>query len=197
MSRAEDHEVVSIYPHSQDQIEKMMTLAPECVLNWATRDGWPVGVMHAFVWDKGKVWLTFSSHRHRTEAIKRDPRVSIVVSGTSSRDPECPPPLRPGRGEHAVFHDDEATKKAFYRKLAHKVSPTDKAGEDDFYSLLDSPLRTVIEVTPEKWITFDAEKSHKHRQGTLDESELGKPLSGDTERMNAERAKRGLPPRQF
>ena len=77
------------------------------------------------------------------------------------------------------------------------MSPTDKAGEDDFYSLLDSPLRTVIEVTPEKWITFDAEKSHKHRQGTLDESELGKPLSGDTERMNAERAKRGLPPRQF
>ncbi len=194
MSKAQDHEVVSIYPYSDEQIDKLMTLAPECVLNWSTKDGWPVGVMHAFVWDNGHAWLTFAAHRHRAAAIRRDPRVSIVVSGTSSRHPDCPRGAATMKGT-AVFHDDEETKKAFYRKLAKKVSPDNKAGEDDFYDLLDSPLRTVIEVTPEKWITFDGDKSHRHRQGTLDESELGEMKSADAERMNKERAARGLPPR--
>ena len=44
---AEDHEIVSIYGHSVDQREQLMKLAPECVLMWATKDGWPVGVVHS------------------------------------------------------------------------------------------------------------------------------------------------------
>jgi len=194
MAKANDHEVVSIYPFSEAQIDKLMTLAPECVLNWTTKDGWPVGVVHSFVWDKGHVWITFAAHRHRAAAIKRDPRVSVVVSGAPSRNPDCPRGQATIKGT-AVFHEDEAIKKDFYRKLSKKGFPDNKAGEDDFYSLLDSPLRTVLEVTPVKWITFDADKSSRHRQGTIDPSELGEMKSSDAVRMNRERAARGLPPR--
>ncbi len=191
---AHDHEVVSIYGHSEEQKNELMKRAPECILMWATKDGWPVGVVHSFVWHDDKVWVTFASHRHRAAAIRRDNRVSITVSGASSQDPECPRGAVTVKG-HATFHDDDETKKWFYRALSRKVSPDDREGEDAFYSLLDSPLRTIISVAPEKWISFDADKSQRDRMGLLKEEEKTPRLSADTVRMNKEREKRGLEPR--
>jgi len=195
MARAEDHEVVSIYPYSEDQIDQLMTLAPECVLMWSTKDGWPVGVVHSFVWRDGRVWLTFAAHRHRAAAMRRDPRVSVTVSGRTSDNPECPLGQATVKGR-AIFHEDRDTKEWFYRALAKKGNPDDKQAEEDFYQLLDSPLRVVVEIVPEKWITFDAGKSARHRAGTLPEEEMGPMLSADAKRMNAERQRRGLDPRE-
>ncbi len=191
---AHDHEVVSIYGFSRDQINRLLEDASECVLMWATKDGWPVGVVHAFVWQEGRVWLTFAAHRHRAAAIQRDPRVSVTVSGTAGVSKDCPSGAVTIKGR-AIFHEDQATKDWFYRALAKKVSPNDKAGEDHFFSILDSPLRMILEIVPEKWITFDGEKSAKDMAGRLDESEKTPPLSADAMRMNDERRRRGLAPR--
>ncbi|MCP5180077.1 MAG: pyridoxamine 5'-phosphate oxidase family protein [Pseudomonadales bacterium] len=191
MSRATDHEVVSIYPFSEEQREKLLTLAPECVLMWSTKDHWPVGVVHSFVWRDGALWITFAAHRHRATAIRRDPRVSVTISGRTSTDPDCPRGAVTVKGR-ASFHDDAATKAWFYRALAKKQSPDDPKGEEDFFQLLDSPLRTILKVVPEKWITFDAGKSAAHRAGTLSEDELGPRLNSDTQRLKAEKQRRGL-----
>ena len=191
MSRATDHESVSIYQYTDEEIDQLMTKAGECVLNWGTKDGWPVGVVHSFVWVDGKIWITFAAHRHRAAAIKRDPRVSVVVSSRAHNDPEGPHGQACCKGR-AVFHDDRETLTWMYRQLADKVGQGNKEVADDFYSLLDSPLRTCIEITPEKWITFNSGKSTAHRAGTLDESELSAPASSDTERMAVEKAKRGI-----
>ena len=186
-----DHELVSIYGYSDEQIDKLMTEAAECVLMWGTKDGWPVGVVHAFVWKDKKIWLTFAAHRHRAAAIRRDPRVSVAVSGVSAKTVAGAATCK-GR---AVFHDDDATKEWFYRALAKKVSPDNKDGEEAFHSLLDSPLRVILEITPEKWITYDAEKAGRDMAGQLPEDEKTPRLESDAVRMNAERAKRGLDPR--
>jgi nitroimidazol reductase NimA-like FMN-containing flavoprotein (pyridoxamine 5'-phosphate oxidase superfamily) len=191
---AHDHEIVSIYGFSDEQINALMTEASECVLMWATQDGWPVGVIHAFVWHEGKVWLTFAAHRHRAAAIRRDPRVSVAVSSSSSASPQGPHGTVTLKGR-ATFHEDPKTKEWFYRALSKKVSPKDKRGEDDFCELLDSPLRVILEVEPIKWITFDAVKSVRDRAGELPDDEKTPPQSADTERMSRERARRGLPPR--
>ncbi|MFP6807731.1 MAG: hypothetical protein VB957_11220 [Pseudomonadales bacterium] len=188
---AHDHEIVSIYGHSEAQKQELMKRAPECVLMWATQNGWPVGVVHSFVWQDDKIWITFAVHRHRTTAIERDNRVSVTVSGATSRDPKCPKGAITVKGR-ATFHQDEETKLGFYRLLAKKVSPDNQAGEDDFFSLLNSPLRTVISIVPEKWISFDADKSARDRAGLLGEEEKTPPLSADTQRMGKEREKRGL-----
>ena len=188
MSKATDHEVVSIYAHSEQQIDLLMTKAPECVLMWGTKDGWPVGVVHSFLWHEGTIWITFASHRHRASAIKRDPRVSVTVSGKTSDDPDCPLGAVTVKGR-GTFIDDKATKEWFYRALSQKVAPNDKAGEDDFYSLLDSPLRLVLQVTPEKWISFDADKSARHRAGLLSEDEMSPLQSADAQRLPQARAK--------
>jgi len=194
MARTTDHEIVSIYPFSDAEVESLMTFAGECVLMWTTRDGWPVGVTHAFVWRHGKIWLTFSSHRHRTAAIRRDNRVSVNVSSASyraKRGSELPHGAITFKG-HAEIFDDEGTKRWFYPALAKKVNPNDPQGERFFNQLLESPLRVVVSVTPVKKIMYNSSLAARHMAGTVTEAELGNRLESDAERLNAERDRRGL-----
>ena len=83
---SEEHEVVSIYPFSDEEKEALLSSARECTFNWSTKDGWPVGVIHAFVWRDGRGWITCGAHRHRVAAIRRDPRCSVVVSGVAASE---------------------------------------------------------------------------------------------------------------
>lgn len=197
MAHTTDHEIVSIYPFSDADVDRLMTHAGECVLMWATKDGWPVGVTHSFVWRDGKIWITFAAHRHRAAAIRRDNRVSVNVSSASYRD-GAPPDLPRGaitfKGRAKIF-DDDATKRWFYPALSKKVNPTNAAGEDFFNTLLDSPLRVILSVTPEKKIMYNSLLAARHMAGTVSEEELGRRLESDAERMNAERSRRGLEPR--
>ena len=197
MAHTHDHEIVSIYPFTDAEVDQLLTHANECVLMWATQDGWPVGVTHAFVWRDGKLWITFSVHRHRAAAIRRDNRVSVNVS-SASYAPDAPQDLPTGaitlKGTGEFFDDDE-TKKWYYAALAKKVSPNSEEGEAAFNSLLDSPLRVILAVTLVKKIMYNSKKAGAHMAGTISEEELGERLAVDRDRMNEERAKRGLPPR--
>jgi general stress protein 26 len=197
MARTTDHEIVSIYPFSDAELEQLMTRPGECVLMWSTKDGWPVGVVHAFVWRDGKIWITFAAHRHRTAAIRRDNRVSVCVSSGGYREGASaglPRGAVTFKG-HAEIFDDEATKAWFYPALAKKVRPDDADAEAFFNDLLDSPLRIIIAVTPVKKIMYNAELAARHMAGTVSEEELGERLEGDAVRMNRERERRGLDPR--
>lgn len=196
-AQTHDHEIVSIYPFTDAEVDQLMNTSVECVLMWATKDGWPVGVTHAFVWHDGKIWITFSSHRHRAVAIKRDNRVSVNVSsggypaGAADTLPSGAITFK-GTSE---FFDDDKTKEWFYGALSKKLNPDNSAGEEFFNNLLDSPLRTIIAVTPVKKIMYNGGKAGAHMAGTIDESELGERLSSDTERMNKYRKEKGLEPR--
>ena len=197
MAQTRDHEIVSIYPFSDEEIDQLMNTSIECVLMWSTKDGWPVGVIHAFVWHEGKIWITFASHRHRAAAIRRDNRVSVSVSAAGyppGSDESLPAGgiTFKGTGE---FLDDDDTKAWFYRTLADKVGGGDQAAADAFYQILDSPLRTILAVTPVKRIMYNANLAQGHMAGTVKEEDLGERLSSDAERMNRERAKQGLEPR--
>lgn len=191
MATISDHEAVSVYPFSQEQIEHLLTNAGECVLNWATQDCWPIGVVHAFVWQRGRVWVTFAAHRHRTAAIKRNPRVSIVVSSTASRAEGSPAGSITIKGR-AVLHEDQETKGWFYPALAAKTNPQSAEAAARFAQFLDSPLRLILEVVPEKWITFDAAKFGADSVGQLPDQLRGPKLESDTIRFERERRRRGL-----
>ena len=195
MAQTKEHEIVSIYPFSEEEVDQLMTHAGEAVLMWATKDGWPVGVTHAFFWRDGKIWLTFAAHRHRAAAIRRDNRVSVNVSSASypKHDPALPSGAITFKGT-VEFFDDDATKEWFYPALAKKVSPTNEAFEQFFHELLDTPLRTIIAVTPVKRIMYNAGKANRHMAGTISEEELGERLESDAVRMNQLRKEKGLEP---
>jgi general stress protein 26 len=194
LSHTTKHDTVSIYPFSEEEVEKLMTNANEAVLMWSTKDGWPVGVTHSFVWRDGKIWLTFTAQRHRAAAIRRDNRVSVNVSSRSyaeGADPSLPSGAITFKG-HGEFHEDQATKDWFYKALAKKVSPTNAEFEAYFNNLLESPLRVILEVTPVKKIMYNAGLAERHMIEGVEESELGAPLESDTKRIAKERERRGI-----
>jgi hypothetical protein len=183
-----DHETVSVYPLDDEQREELCSKASECVLNWATQDSWPVGVMHSFVWKDGRFWITMGVHRHRVSAIRRNPKVSVVLSSASI----------PGRGPgqtltckgRGIIHEDKETKDWFYPALAYKGLTGDAA--EAFVKRLDSPLRVIIEVVPEKWITFDGMKMGLDTAGQLPPEKKGPMLESDAVRMKRELERRGI-----
>ena len=95
MAGVEDHETVSIYPLDDQQLEDLLTKVGECTFNWGTKDGWPVGVIMSFLWKNGRFWITAGAHRHRISAVRRDPRVSVVVSGAAAAPARARPSALP------------------------------------------------------------------------------------------------------
>ena len=192
MPGVEDHETVSIYPLDDQQLESLLTHAPECTFNWGTRDGWPMGVIMSFLWKDGRFWITAGAHRHRISAVRRDPRVSVVVSGASAPAGSGAPGGAATAKGRCVIHEDRETKDWFYPEFAAKLNPTNPEAAAAFVKTLDSPLRVVIEVIPEKWILFDGAKFGADAMGVLPDDQKGPMLSADAERMPRELARRGL-----
>jgi general stress protein 26 len=187
---SENFERVSIYPLDREVREKLLSTQIECVFNWATESGWPMGVIMSCLWRDGRMWLTTTVNRHRVVAIRRDPRCSVVVTSTGTS-------LGPGKTVtikgRVRIHDDPETKSWFYPAFASHLNP-DPEGAAKFSKRLDSPLRVVLEVVPEKYISYDGIKMFQHSQGMLDERQLGEPTESDTTRLARELKRRGLDP---
>jgi general stress protein 26 len=186
--KLQDYEQVSIYYLDEDAKQKLLSDTRECVFNWSTKDGWPMGVIMSCLWRDGRMWLTAGAHRHRISAVRRDPRVSIVVTSTGTN-------VGPGKtvtikGRCAIREDRE-TKDWFYPAFSSHLYGKPELAKP-FEERLDSPLRVVLEITPEKFITYDGHKMFAHTAGTLDEAQLGEPKSSDTERLARELKRRGL-----
>ena len=134
------------------------------------------------------MWLTAGAHRHRISAVRRDPRVSIVVTSSGTAVGAGKTVTLKGR---CTLHEDRETKDWFYPAFAgHLYSKPELA--KPFEEMLDSPLRVVLEVAPEKLITYAGHKMFAHAAGKLDEAQLGEPKSSDSERLAREIERRGL-----
>jgi nitroimidazol reductase NimA-like FMN-containing flavoprotein (pyridoxamine 5'-phosphate oxidase superfamily) len=152
---SENYEDVKSYTLDEDVLERLLREQTELNFMWGTRDHWPVGVFMSFVWRDGRFWLTLTTQRARMRAIERDPRVSVAVSSVGTSLGRQRSATAKGR---VHIHDDDETKAWFYPALAKRVMPDIAAIQRAFVSLLDSERRVVLEVVPEKWITFDVGK---------------------------------------
>ena len=187
--RLQDYERVSIYALNPEDQERLLNVARECVFNWPTRDGWPMGVIMSCLWNDGRLWLTAGAHRHRISAVRRDPRVSVVVTSTGTEMGAGKTVTIKGR---CVVHEDRGTKDWFYPEFSSHLNPTSEERAAAFQEMLDSPLRVVLEVVPEQYITYDGWKMAAHTAGAIDESQLAPPKSSDTVRLEKELLRRGM-----
>jgi len=183
-----DYEQVSIYPLDEEEREALLARHAECTFIWGTRDGHPLGVIMSYLWRDGRFWLTAGVHRHRVAAIRRDPRVSVVVTSTGTKLGGGKSITAKGR---CSIHEDEETKRWFYPAFASHLHKDTKMATW-FEEFLDSPLRIVLEVIPEKWITYDGAKMALDSVGKLPAERRGEPLESDTLRLKIELQKRGL-----
>ncbi len=159
-----NYEEVSIYPLDDETRERLLHTQNECTFIWSTRDGWPVGVVMSYVWRDGRVWLTASAQRKRIPAVRRDGRVSVVVTSTGSKMAAGRTVTIKGR---CIVHEDEETKAWYYPALAAALIPGNAAQAAGFAKMLDSPRRVVLEVVPEKFITFDGARMAADSMGGL------------------------------
>jgi len=147
-----------------------------------------MGVIMSYLWRDRRFWLTAGAHRHRIEAVRRDPRVSIVVSSTGTR-------LGAGKSITAKgrcrVREDAKTKAWFYPAFARHLYVEEEQARA-FEQKLDSPLRVILEVTPEKWITYDGAKMFLDAAGKLPAEKKSAPQSADVVRLERELRRRGL-----
>lgn len=154
---------VSTYPLDEDKIERLLQLQSECAVLWTTKDGWPMGVMHRFVFRDERFWVTCARQRKRVPALRARDKSAVIVSseGTAfGRDQTLTVKCT------ATVHDDDAALKAwFYRALAMKLNNGDEQAAARFQQFLDTPARVIIELVPTKWITYDGAKVAAHVAG--------------------------------
>ncbi len=154
----ENYEDVTVYGLDDDVEEQLLLGHNECTFIWSNKEGWPVGVIMSYVWRGGKFWLTASNQRARISAVRRDPRVSIVVTSTGSPVPRNKTVTYKGM---CTLHDDQATKDWFYPELAKALNANDPVRAEAFQSFLDSPRRVILEVEPTQRIGYDGAKMGK------------------------------------
>jgi general stress protein 26 len=154
----DNYEDVTVYDLDATDEEKLLLAHNECTFIWSNKEGWPVGVIMSYIYRKGAFWLTASSQRARISAVRRDPRVCIVVTSTGS-------PLQRNQAitwkGMCTLHDDAETKAWFYPELAAALRPDSEEGQRLFAQFLDSPRRVVMRVEPTQRIGYDGRKMAK------------------------------------
>ena len=155
MSDIGNYEDVTIYGLDDDVEEQLLLAHNECTFIWSNKEGWPVGVIMSYVWRRGSFWLTASGQRARIAAVRRDPRVCIVVTSTGSPLPRNKTVTWKGE---CVLHDSREVKEWFYPELAQALRGDDPVQRDAFADFLDSPRRVVLEVKPVQRIGYDGAK---------------------------------------
>ena len=96
---------------------------------------------------------------------QRDPRVSVIVS-SSSAPKSSPPGQVTIKGTVKFHHDNEVVWQWQYRMLSEKMHPGGKTSQEALCKKVSNPIRTVLEITPVKWITFDRAKVQVFEAGT-------------------------------
>lgn len=162
--RLQDFEDVSLYTIDEAARDALLARHREAAVVWTTREGWPVGVMHIYLWREGRFWVTCTARRKRVSALRSRPRSCVVVPFADERTVTA--------RTLATIHPagSEATR-WFYPELARAVLAEQPEavrleGVDGFVGRLESDDRVVIELVPQKWISFDGRKVKAHAAGS-------------------------------
>lgn len=159
------YEDVTIYELSPEREQELLSKQIECNFIWTNKDGHGLGVIMSYVARNGSIWLTATRQRARIKALQRDPRASVVISSMGTD-------MGPGKQltykGRVIFHEDQQTKDWFYRAMADIISPYPAPTVEAAMAYLDTPLRVVLELVPQKVIRFDGDRiAQASHQGTV------------------------------
>lgn len=149
--QVENYDDVTAYGLTPEKQEALLLAQTELTFIWTNRDGHGLGVTMSYIWRRGRIWCTATEQRARMKALARDPRCCVVISSAGINDDISQSITFKGR---AILHRDQATRDWFYPDFARHTNspaPTPEA----FVAFLDTPARIIIEVVPEKTISFD------------------------------------------
>lgn len=159
-----DYEDLTQMRLSDDDLEALVGGGGECIFNWTTRDGYPVGVVVAYVHRDGVFWTTCAEHRKRVPALLARPQSAVVVNKNGR--------TATFKGDSTVHTGDdddwEELSGWFYDSLSGTGSRGSGAHARSFRSLLDSPNRVIISTPAKLVVGFDGHKFRAVTQAAIE-----------------------------
>ena len=80
MTERHDYTDVTDLGVDADKRDRLYEAQTECAVVWTNAAGWPVGVLHRFVWHEDRFWVTCAVQRKRVAALRARPQSSVIVS---------------------------------------------------------------------------------------------------------------------
>ena len=75
-----DYEDLTSMRLDEADLAKLLSGGGECIFNWTNKNGYPVGVVVAYVYRDGKFFTTCAERRPRVPALRARPQSGIVVN---------------------------------------------------------------------------------------------------------------------
>jgi hypothetical protein len=151
-----DYEDLTTMRLDEAALDELLQAGGECIFNWTTREGYPVGVVVAFVHHDGKFWTTCAERRKRVPALRARPQSGIVINNAGKTAS-----FKGDSVVHAPGDDGfDELKTWFYAKLSRLDDQPDDAYRQSFAKFLDSPHRVIIETDARLVVAFDTKKFH-------------------------------------
>ncbi len=149
-----DYEDLTEMRLDDDTLAELLAAGGECVFNWTTREGYPVGVVVAFVYRDGKFFTTCAERRKRVPALRARPQSALVINSGGKTasfkgDSVVHAPGDPGFDE---------LKGWFYPTLSRLDLEPEDEYRQSFAKFLDSPHRVIIETDARLVVAFDTAK---------------------------------------
>ena len=145
------------------EIAELVGGGGECVFNWTTSDGFPVGVVVAYVFRHGKFWTTCAARRKRVPALRKRPQSAIVINRAGK--------TASYKGNSVVHADGDADWQAvktwFYAALSGTERDPANIGSRNFEKFLDSPHRVIVETEARLVVGFDTAKFAAHTAAAI------------------------------
>ncbi len=149
-----DYEDLTGMQLSEEELDKLVSPGGECVFNWTNKDGYPVGVVVAYVWRDGKFWTTCAARRARVPALRKRPQSGLIINrgGLTAS-------YKGDSTVHAPGDDGwDELKSWFYPELSGTSSNPDDEYRQNFKKFLDSPHRVIIETEANLVVGFSTSK---------------------------------------
>lgn len=149
-----DYEDLTTMRLDEESLRALVEPGGECIFNWTTTDGYPVGVVVAYVFRDGKFWTTCADRRKRVPALRKRPQSGIVINRNGK--------TASYKGDSIVHANGDAgfdeLKTWFYATLSGVAAAPEDAYRRAFAKFLDSPHRVIIETDARLIVAFDTMK---------------------------------------
>jgi hypothetical protein len=149
-----DYEDLTSMRLDDDALRALVEPGGECVFSWTTTDGYPVGVVVAYVYREGKFWTTCAARRKRVPALRRRPQSALVINRNGKTASYKGNSVVHATGD--VGFDE--LKAWFYAALSGVDAAPDDPYRRSFAKFLDSPHRVIVETDARLVVAFDTAK---------------------------------------
>ena len=154
MSDNIDYEDLTTMRLDDEALTALVGPGGECVFNWTTNDGFPVGVVVAYLYRHGKFWTTCADRRKRVPALRARPQSAIVINRNGKTASYKGNSIVHAAGDPGF----EELKTWFYAALSGVELAPDDAYRRSFAKFLDSPHRVIVETEARLVVGFDSAK---------------------------------------